>query len=668
MYKLGIDVGGTNTDAVLIDEDLKVIGEVKYPTSGNVFEGIMGAVQKLLKQTQVDRSKIRQAMLGTTQCTNAIVERKNLAKIGLLRIGAPATVGVPPMVDWPEDIRFICEKSAIIGGGFEYDGKELAPLDEAAARDFFAQLKGVVHSIAISCVFSTVRADHERRAAEICREVMGEDVHISISSEIGSMGLIERENATILNAALYQVAERFTEGFAYSLAQEGITNAEVYLSQNDGTLMTMEHARRYPILTIACGPTNSIRGASYLSHLDNAIVIDVGGTTTDLGVIQSGFPRESGVAVTIGGVRTNFRMPDVYSIGLGGGSIVRQHEDGTVTETTKNPDGSKEVVETKKDGTVTATTTDSAGNETQVVENPDGSAETTVSNVDGSSSVTTVGEDGTIEASVKLPAKVIEDAVDSDAVVALPMPAVPVTADASAAASVTVALPAGRSARVEIPAENVTAGIVAVLVKADGTEQVVKTSTVTENGVAVTVSDGDTVKIVDNSKDFTDVSSTYWAADAIAFATSHELFAGTTTTTFTPGAPMTRVMIVTVLARYASDDSSLVIGYAEGQQWAVETGISDGSNMSGTVTRQQMAAMLYRYADYKGYDVSGRADLDEFPDGEDTSAWAEGTMGWAVAEGLISGGDNNALQPQGSAIRAQAASILMRFDQNLVKN
>ena len=85
-----------------------------------------------------------------------------------------------------------------------------------------------------------------------------------------------------------------------------MTNAEIYLSQNDGTLMTMDYARRYPILTVACGPTNSIRGASYLSRLDNAIVIDVGGTTTDLGVIQNGFPRESGVAVTIGGVRTNF--------------------------------------------------------------------------------------------------------------------------------------------------------------------------------------------------------------------------------------------------------------------------------------------------------------------------------------------------------------------------
>lgn len=120
-------------------------------------------------------------------------------------------------------------------------------------------------------------------------------------------------------------------GHSYSLAQEGVTNAEIYLSQNDGTLMTMDYARRYPILTVACGPTNSIRGASYLSRLDNAIVIDVGGTTNDLGVIQSGFPRESGVAVTIGGVRTNFRMPDVYSIGLGGGSIVRERPDGSVT-------------------------------------------------------------------------------------------------------------------------------------------------------------------------------------------------------------------------------------------------------------------------------------------------------------------------------------------------
>ena len=332
MYKLGIDVGGTNTDAVLIDENLNVVADIKCPTTGDIYDGILAALRTVLAQSGVDRSQIKQAMLGTTQCTNAIVERKNLAPIGILRIGAPATLGIPPMVDWAEDISRIAVGSAVIGGGFEYDGKHLAPFDAEAAKKFFLEMKEKgVKSIAISCVFSTVRNDHELEAAALCHEVMGEDVHVSISSEIGSMGLIERENATILNAALWKVAERFTEGFAQSLADEGITNADVYLSQNDGTLMTMEHARRYPILTVACGPTNSIRGASYLSSLQNAIVIDVGGTTTDLGVIQNGFPRESSVAVTIGGVRTNFRMPDVVSIGLGGGSIVREHPDGSVT-------------------------------------------------------------------------------------------------------------------------------------------------------------------------------------------------------------------------------------------------------------------------------------------------------------------------------------------------
>lgn len=332
MYKLGIDVGGTNTDAVLIDENLQVIADIKYPTSGDIYEGILGALRTVLETSGIDRTQIHQAMLGTTQCTNAIVERKNLAKIGILRIGAPATLGVPPMIDWEEDICAIAVGNVIIGGGSEYDGKEIAPLDEEAAKAFFEEMKEKgVKSIAISSVFSPVRNDHELRAAELCRKVMGEDVHISVSSEIGSMGLIERENATILNAALWQVAERFTDGFAKSLADEGIENAEIYLSQNDGTLMTMEYARRYPILTVACGPTNSIRGASFLSKLKDAIVIDLGGTTTDLGVIQNGFPRESSIAVTIGGVRTNFRMPDVISIGLGGGSIVRQREDGRVT-------------------------------------------------------------------------------------------------------------------------------------------------------------------------------------------------------------------------------------------------------------------------------------------------------------------------------------------------
>ena len=174
MYKLGIDVGGTNTDAVLIDENLNVVADIKCPTTGDIYDGILAALRTVLAQSGVDRRQIKQAMLGTTQCTNAIVERKNLAPIGILRIGAPATLGIPPMVDWAEDISRIAVGSAVIGGGFEYDGKQLAPFDAEAAKKFFLEMKEKgVKSIAISCVFSTVRNDHELRAAELCKEVMG---------------------------------------------------------------------------------------------------------------------------------------------------------------------------------------------------------------------------------------------------------------------------------------------------------------------------------------------------------------------------------------------------------------------------------------------------------------------------------------------------------------
>ena len=127
MYKLGIDVGGTNTDAVIINDKLEVVADIKHPTTGDVYDGILCAIHDVLEASGIDRREITQAMLGTTQCTNAIVERKNLAKVGLVRIGAPATAGIPPMVDWPADIQEIVQESVIIRGGFEFDGKELAP-------------------------------------------------------------------------------------------------------------------------------------------------------------------------------------------------------------------------------------------------------------------------------------------------------------------------------------------------------------------------------------------------------------------------------------------------------------------------------------------------------------------------------------------------------------
>ena len=322
-------------------------------------------------------------------------------------------------------------------------------------------------------------------------------------------------------------------------------------------------------------------------------------------------------------------------------------------------------METKKDGTVTTTSTDKTGNETKVVENPNGSSKTTVDNKDGSSSTTTVSRSGQVEAEVNLPVKVIEEAAEAGEAVALPMPELPVTSDRDEAPTVTMNLAGGRSAKVEIPVDRVTPGTVAILVKADGTEQIVKTAVTTDNGVAVTLSDGDTVKVVDNSKNFTDVSGSYWAADAIDFATSRELFAGNTETTFNPGGTMTRAMIWTVLARYDGTDTTNTTGgvwYTAGQTWAMDNGISDGSNANGTMTREQLATMLYRYAQSKGQGFTGAWTFQlDYPDAERVSSYAYEALCWMTMNGVIGGMTDGTLNPQGSATRAQVATILQRY-------
>ena len=329
-YRLGIDVGGTNTDAVLMDNDFKLAAKTKTPTTLDVTTGIFTAIKNLLSQIEINPDDISFAMLGTTHCTNAIVERKKLCKVGIIRMGKPSTMAIKPMVDWPDALKeAVGDNIEITYGGYEFDGREITPIDEDDLRKIFKSFKGKVEAIAITSVFASIKSDCEYRAMEIAKEELG-DIPISLSSEIGALGLIERENATILNATLTNVAKIVTEGFINGLEKEGVRNARIYLCQNDGTLMSADYAKKYPILTVACGPTNSIRGASFLSDKKEAIVLDVGGTTSDIGIISKGFPRESSLAVDIGGARTNFRMPDLVSIGLGGGTIIHDN-DGEIT-------------------------------------------------------------------------------------------------------------------------------------------------------------------------------------------------------------------------------------------------------------------------------------------------------------------------------------------------
>jgi len=321
--RIGVDVGGTNTDAVLMD-GAKVVGWFKTPTTPDVTTGITTAMRTVLEQTNVPMDQIKAVMIGTTHFTNAVVERKRLIKTAAVRLGLPATECLPPMVDWPPDLRdTIGDHKYLVHGGHEFDGREISPLDENEIREVAQDIRSKgIRAVAISAVFSPVNSSFEEQAAEIIRDEIP-DVSISLSHEIGRMGLLERENAAILNACLGDLAQTIVKSFRKSLEEMEI-DAPFYLSQNDGTLMSAEFAEKYPVLTFASGPTNSMRGAAFLSGAKDAMVVDVGGTTSDVGMLLRGFPREASVAVDIGGVRTNFRMPDVYSFGLGGGSIISQ--------------------------------------------------------------------------------------------------------------------------------------------------------------------------------------------------------------------------------------------------------------------------------------------------------------------------------------------------------
>jgi N-methylhydantoinase A/oxoprolinase/acetone carboxylase beta subunit len=325
--RIGIDVGGTNTDAVLMDAE-RVWAGVKTSTTPDVTTGIAAAIDALQRQHPFETARVEAVMIGTTHFINALIEARNLAPTAAVRLGLPATASLPPMVDWPRRlIRAISGVGYLCHGGHEFDGRHISDIDPAELRRVGEDMAARgIRSIAIASVFSPVTEEFEERAAEIFAEMIPEAA-ISLSHEIGRVGLLERENATIVNAALRELAARIMARLRSSLAGVGI-NAPLYLSQNDGTLMDVEFAGKYPVATFASGPTNSMRGAAALSGMESCAVVDIGGTTSDIGVLHNGFPRQAAAEVTVAGIRTNFRMPDVLSIGVGGGSRIRFDDSG----------------------------------------------------------------------------------------------------------------------------------------------------------------------------------------------------------------------------------------------------------------------------------------------------------------------------------------------------
>ena len=317
--RIGLDVGGTHTDAVLMDGQ-RVVAHTKAITTADVGSGIETALATIL--SGVSPSDVELLTIGTTQFTNAVVERKHLSTVAAVRVCLPAGRGLLPRADWPEDlVRATDGGNYLIHGGHLYDGRELAPVNEAELDELLRTLASTKPSaVVISCAFSPSQPELEQRlAAQIAKALPAS--RVIASHTMGGLGLIERENASILNAALLNFADHVASALVASSARLGL-RCPVYVSQNDGTLIDLERVRQYPALTFASGPTNSLRGAWALTGLSDALVIDVGGTTSDIGVLKNGFPRQSNLVIDVGGARTNFRMPDVLAIGLGGGSEI----------------------------------------------------------------------------------------------------------------------------------------------------------------------------------------------------------------------------------------------------------------------------------------------------------------------------------------------------------
>ncbi|RFU35526.1 hypothetical protein B7463_g800, partial [Scytalidium lignicola] len=331
VYRLGVDVGGTNTDAALIciTESpgeacltTQVVATKKTPTTADVTLGICEAIRVVLKETGVPRSDILSVNIGTTHFINAVIQadESKLNRVAVLRLCGPFCREVPPFAGFPQRLRNVVEGYVgYLDGGLEIDGRVIAEINEQEVVKHAAAIReGCITAIVVIGVFSaldTATVTQEEQVKRILLEQIP-DADIVCSRDIGRVGFIERENETILNASILGVGRHTISGFEAATRDLDL-HCPLYLTQNDGTVIDAVAARKNGDID----PKTS-----------QVVMVDIGGTTSDFAALSpSGFPRQSNATVSIAGVRTAFSMPEVLSIGLGGGSLV--HEDGTVGPT-----------------------------------------------------------------------------------------------------------------------------------------------------------------------------------------------------------------------------------------------------------------------------------------------------------------------------------------------
>lgn len=315
--------------------------------------------------------------------------------------------------------------------------------------------------------------------------------------------------------------------------------------------------------------------------------------------------------------------------------VIPNNNNNSSSTTTKNPDGS----------TTTTTTDKTTGAVTETTTTANGSVGTVKTDANGST-----------EISASISAADVKAAEQKNAPVIAPITVTP-AASSAAAPVIKLSVPANAGeVAVAIPVVNAKQGTVAVKVNPDGTEEIIKTAVITENGLVLGVKGSMQIKVINNSKNFVDTVG-HWAASDVDFVSARELFNGTAPALFSPEASMTRGMVVTVIARLAGENTDGGANwYDKGCAWAVANGVSDGTDPNGSITREQLAAMLYRYCG----SPAASGSLSTYADAASVSAFASDAMQWCVNNGIINGMDG-LLNPQGQATRAQVSAMFARY-------
>ena len=419
-------------------------------------------------------------------------------------------------------------------------------------------------------------------------------------------------------------------------------------------------------LTATVAPENAtVKALTWASSDEDVAIVAPDGTVTAVkagaatitATAADGSGKSATCTVTVTGGTTPSQPGSSTGGSSGGSSSDRDSHDSNPvikTETKNNTDGSTTKTETRRDGSVTQTTTGKDGSATKTETKKDGSSVTENKAADGSTGTVKTDKNGQTEAAAKVSGKAVEDAKKNGEAVKVPME-VEATRNSSTAPTVSIELPKGAGkTKVEIPVSNVTPGTVAVLVHPDGTEEILKDSIPTEDGIQLTVDGSATVKIVDNSKGFIDTQD-HWAKDEIDFVSARGLVNGMSATIYAPNASTTRAQLWTILARQnGADLNGGNTWYEKAQNWAKDKGVSDGANHNAAINRAQMVTMLWRAVGQPT--AGGTANFTDVP----TDSYYAQAVAWAVENGITTGVGNGHFDPTGTCTRAQIAAFLAR--------